>query len=204
MKSISIQASNRAESLCRHPVEFIRPRRPSSKKTTSGSRAELSDHTPPPLPTGYSIRPATEQDLPLVVALLRPFVEQRKILRRTRLETAGLLSTGFVVEFENADQQSTAVGFSAVEIYSKKLAEIQCLVVSDAHQGRGLGGELVRQCVELARRRGIMEVMAISSSEKFLHDLGFDYALPDQKRALFYQLRSREEVHRELEEAGEE
>ncbi|MEZ6136950.1 MAG: GNAT family N-acetyltransferase [Pirellulaceae bacterium] len=150
-------------------------------------------------PPGYRIRTADDEDLATVQALLRPFVEQRKILRRTRLETTALLHTGFVAEFEGQ-----VVGFAAVEIYSKKLAEIQCLVVMGDHQGQGLGGQLVRQCVELARQRGVMEVMAISSSEKFLHDLGFDYSLPDQKRALFYQLRSREEVYRELEEAGED
>ncbi|MCA9132014.1 MAG: GNAT family N-acetyltransferase [Planctomycetales bacterium] len=152
----------------------------------------------PLLPEGYRIRPAEETDLPAVSELLRPFVEQRKVLRRTRAETTALLHTAFVAEFAGQ-----VVGFSAVEIYSKKLSEIQCLTVRDAHQGRGIGGALVRHCVDLARRRGVMEVMAISSSEKFLHDLGFDYSLPDQKRALFFQLRSREEVYRELEELGE-
>lgn len=150
------------------------------------------------LPLGYSLRPAIEADLDAVIQLLRPFVEQRKVLRRTRAETAALLTTGFVAEWEGQ-----IVAFSAVEIYSKKLAEIQCLTVRDEHQGRGIGRALVRQCVELARQRGVMEVMAISSSEKFLHDLGFDYSLPDQKRALFYPLRSREEVYRELEQRGE-
>ncbi len=156
-------------------------------------------HYPHPLPEGYHIRPTTEEDLATVVALLRPFVDQRKILRRTRLETLALLSTGFVAEFE-----AETVGFASVEIYSKKLSEIQCLAVNDAHQGKGLGGALVAHCVDLARQRGIMEVMAISSSERFLQDLGFDYSLPNQKRALFFQLRSRDEVYRELEEAGED
>ena len=142
----------------------------------------------------YTIRPALEADLPSVMALLRPFVEQRKLLRRTRAETAALLSTGFV-----AESDGEVVGFSSVEIYSRKLAEIQCLAVKDGHQGQGLGSDLVRRCVELARERGIMEVMAISSSEKFLHNLGFDYSLPDQKRALFYQLRTREDLYRERE-----
>ena len=146
----------------------------------------------------YVIRPATEADLPSVMALLRPFVEQRKLLRRTRAETAALLNTGFVAEFEGE-----VVGFSCVEIYSKKLAEIQCLAVKEGHQGQGLGSDLVRRCVELARERGIMEVMAISSSEKFLHNLGFDYSLPDQKRALFYQLRTREDLYREREGTDE-
>ncbi len=154
--------------------------------------------SPVGLPTGYSIRPAVDSDLNSVMGLLRPFVEQRKVLRRTKAETTALMTTGFVAEFEGE-----IIGFSAVEIYSKKLSEIQCLTVRETHQGRGIGGTLVKHCVELARSRGVMEVMAISSSDKFLTDLGFDYSLPDQKRALFYQLRSREEVYREIEQLGE-
>ncbi len=150
------------------------------------------------VPQGYSVRAAVDSDLAAVIELLRPFVEQRKVLRRTRAETTALLATGFVAEFEGQ-----VVGFSAIEIYSKKLSEIQCLTVHQSHQGKGIGGVLVTHCVALARQRGVMEVMAISSSEKFLHNLGFDYALPDQKRALFFQLRSRDEVYRELEELGE-
>ncbi|MCA9130237.1 MAG: GNAT family N-acetyltransferase [Planctomycetales bacterium] len=119
-------------------------------------------------------------------------------MRRTKAEISALMVTGYVAEFEQA-----IVGFSAVEIYSKKLAEIQCLAVAPLHQSKGIGRALVRHCIELARVRGVMEVMAISSSEKFLQDLGFDYSLPDQKRALFCQLRSREAVYRELEQLGE-
>jgi amino-acid N-acetyltransferase len=148
--------------------------------------------------TNYTIRAATDADLPAVMALLRVFVEQRKLLRRTRAETAALLGTGFVAELNGE-----MVGFASVEIYSKKLAEIQCLAVMDTHQGHGLGSELVRHCLELARQRGVMEVMAISSSDKFLQNLGFDYSLPDQKRALFYQLRTREDLYREREAEDE-
>lgn len=158
----------------------------------------VQESSQPAFPEGYRIRPAIESDLHSVFELLRPFVEQRKVLRRTRAETVALMTTGFVAEWAGE-----VIGFSAVEIYSKKLSEIQCLTVRPDHQGKGIGGALVKLCVELARQRGVMEVMAISASEKFLHDLGFDYALPDQKRALFYQLRSRDEVYRELEQLGE-
>lgn len=147
------------------------------------------------LPEGYSIREAIDEDISDVMSLLSPFVERRQIMRRTRAETAALIPTGFSIL-----HQQDLVGFASVEIYSKKLSEIQCLAVSDDHRGHGLGRELVRCCIALAESRGVMEVMAISSSEKFLQDLGFDYSLPNQKRALFYQLRSREEVYRELEE----
>ncbi len=33
-----------------------------------------------------------------------------------------------------------------------------------------------------------MEVMAISSSDEFLREIGFDYSLPEQKKALFYEV----------------
>jgi len=150
------------------------------------------------LTPGYRIREAGDTDLDAVVQLLAPFVEQRQLMRRTRSETASLLTTGFVAEYHDA-----LVGFSSVEIYSKKLAEIQCLAVDEAHRQHGLGGLLVQRCVALAESRGVMEVMAISSSEKFLRELGFDYSLPGQKRALFYPLRSREEVYRDLEESSD-
>jgi amino-acid N-acetyltransferase len=89
------------------------------------------------------------------------------------------------------------VGFAAVEIYSRKLGEIQSLAVADGYQGNGIGSALVKACVDRAREKGILEVMAISASEEFLRKLGFDYSLPDQKRALFCQLHSREEIFRD-------
>ncbi|MFN9913504.1 MAG: hypothetical protein ACK53L_13015, partial [Pirellulaceae bacterium] len=61
----------------------------------------------------------------------------------------------------------------------------------------GIGSELVRHCIDRARQRGVLEVMAISASDNFLRNLGFDYSLPDQKRALFYQLKTREQLAQE-------
>ena len=142
-----------------------------------------------------TLRRATSDDVPSVIKLLKPYVEQRKLLRRTRGEMELLVPSGFVAEAKNR-----IVGFSAIEIYSRKLAEIQCLAVDLEYQGHGIGSQLVRQCVDLARQKGVMEVMAISSSEHFLQQLGFDYSLPDQKRALFCQLRSRDEIHQQPDE----
>ena len=159
----------------------------------------MTDQLNRAIPEGYHVRPAEPCDLPAVMNLLRPFVDQRLILRRTKSEVQVLLGTGFVVL---SDQD--VVGFASVEVYSKKLSEIQCLAVSEPHQGRGLGGALVAHCVALAKKLGVMEVLAISSSDRFLIHQGFDYALPNQKKALFLQLRSRDEVYREMEERGEE
>lgn len=142
-----------------------------------------------------AFRRAAPEDVPRVNAFLRPFVNERKLLRRTKAEMELLVPSGFL-----AESAGLVVGFAAVEMYSRKLAEIQCLAVQPEFQGHGIGSELVRRCVELARERGVMEVLAISSSDSFLQKIGFNYSLPDQKRALFCQLRSRDEMFSQHEE----
>lgn len=152
----------------------------------------------PPSTDTLEYRSATLDDLAAVQRMLRPYVVARKLLKRTRNEMVGLLANAFVAELSSTRELPRIVGFCAVEIYSRKLAEIQCLAVDPTLHGRGIGSELVRLCVQRARERGVLEVMAISASENMFRTLGFDYSLPDQKRALFFQLKSREEMYLEL------
>lgn len=131
-------------------------------------------------------RQATPEDADAIHAILRPYVANHKLFARTEAEVIDLTRHGFI-----AQADGRAIGFAAVEVYSRKLAEVQCLAVDARYQGRGIGQELVGRCVQRAKELGVVEVMAISSSEDFLKRCGFDYALPDQKRALFYQLKPR-------------
>ncbi len=142
--------------------------------------------TESPPTSEIQIRPASPDDTPEILQLLEPFIEKRYLLRRSEGEIRELTRHGFV-----ADLDDRVVGFAAVEIYSRKLGEVQCLAVRPDCQGHGLGRKLVLACVERARELGVLEVMAISSSDHFLLGCGFNYSLPDQKRVLFYQLRSR-------------
>ncbi len=129
-----------------------------------------------------SIRHATAADLAGVTSFLKPFMDGEYILPRTSVELELLLRYAFV-----ALLNEEIVGFAAVEIYSKKLAEIQCLAVSEKCRRRGVGKDLVSRCVARATDEKVREVMAITSTEKLFQDCGFDYALPGQKRALFVQ-----------------
>lgn len=131
-------------------------------------------------------RQATPDDADMIHAILRPYVTNRKLFARTEAEVIELTRHGFV-----AEANGRPIGFAAVEVYNRKLAEVQSLAVRAEYQGRGVGQELVARCVQRARELGVFEVMAISSNEDFLKRCGFDYALPDQKRALFYQLKPR-------------
>ncbi|MBT7916671.1 MAG: GNAT family N-acetyltransferase [Planctomycetaceae bacterium] len=117
----------------------------------------------------------------MILKLIEPFVEQRLLIPRSAEEMSDLLGLGFV-----AVAGDELVGFAAIEIYSRKLAEIQCLAVSSQAHGMGIGSELVAACLNIAKKRQVLEVMAISSSGNFLEKCGFDYSLPGHKRALFY------------------
>jgi len=143
------------------------------------------------LPPDLSARQAQSSDADSIDALLRPFVAQRLLLSRTKAEIIELTRHGFVASRIEDDREVQLVGFSAIEIYSPKLAELLCLAVRSEYQGSGVGGVLVRHCIERARDLNVMEILAISSSERFLKSCGFDYSLPDQKKALFCQLQPR-------------
>ena len=144
------------------------------------------------LPPGVVIRQAQPGDAAAIHALLRPYVAQRLLLSRTEAELIELTRHGFIAEVDPPIAGTPpCIGFSAVEIYSPKLAELQSLAVHHEFRRTGIGRLLVRACVERARSLGVMEVLAISSSEDFLKSCGFDYSLPDQKKALFCQLRPR-------------
>lgn len=127
-----------------------------------------------------TIRSARTDDVPKILSLIAPFVSAGKLLPRTLEEVRDLIPTGFV-----AERGESIVGFSALEVYSKKLAEIRSLAVSADQQKQGLGSLLVKACVDLAASRDILEVMVVTSSEAFFRDCGFDFTLPGEKKALF-------------------
>ena len=130
------------------------------------------------------VREACRDDIPGLEILVDRFVQANRLLPRTTDELCDLIPFGFV-----AVAGDEVVGFAALEIYSAKLAEIRSLAVHDNFQGRGIGKSLVQKCVDLAVKRNILEVMAITSSEGFFQACGFDFTLPGEKKALFMQTR---------------
>lgn len=131
-----------------------------------------------------TIRKAEPGETQKLIDFITPFVEQGRLLPRTLDEFDDLIETLFVAELDGE-----IVGCAGLEIYSKKLAELRSLAVSPRLQGTGIGKQLVRACVELARERNILEVMAITNSEEFFRTCGFDVTLTGEKKALFYQTR---------------
>jgi amino-acid N-acetyltransferase len=131
-----------------------------------------------------NIRKATQADLATIEKLITRFVEDGNLLPRTFRELEDLLDTFFVAEINHQ-----IVGCAALDIYNKKLAEIRSLAVASEAQGHGTGKLLVQACIELANERDIFEVMAISSTDAFFKACGFDFTLPNERKAFFLQTR---------------
>ena len=133
------------------------------------------------------MRDSQSEDAAAVWDFLQPFVVQQHVLSRTLEEVTALLKHGFLLE----TSAGLLVGTAMLEIYSRKLGEIQCLAVAEPYRGAGWGHRLVAACDARARQQGVREVMAITASERLFMDCGFDYSLPGQKRALFLETEHR-------------
>ncbi len=134
--------------------------------------------------TDIRIRKAVTEDLVELSDFIVPFVQSGELLPRTFDELEDLLETSFIARLDGR-----IVGCAALEIYNKKLCEIRSLAVDPAAQGLGIGKKLVEACVALAEREGIYEIMAISVAEDFFRSCGFDFTLPNLKKAFFLQTR---------------
>ena len=78
------------------------------------------------------------------------------------------------------------VGCCALQIYSKRIAEVRSLAVHPDFQECGVASRLVTRCVDRARERGVRELFAVTSRTSFFGRLGFA-TFRREKTAMFYE-----------------
>ena len=127
------------------------------------------------------IRRAKLADTADIRKLIGHYAREKRLLPRQAEEIKKAYRNFFVAVCDG-----TLIGCVALEIYSKKLAEIRSLAVNRHWKGLNIGSALIQVCLARAKSRRIAEVMAITSSEKFFEKQGFSFALPNEKKALFY------------------
>ncbi|MBI5456291.1 GNAT family N-acetyltransferase [Candidatus Kaiserbacteria bacterium] len=124
-----------------------------------------------------TIRTAKESDWKEIRKLIRSFPKQ---LAQEHLPAAK--------DFFVAEIDGKIVGCCAVEIYSRKIAEVRSLAIKPGFRGRGIASALVKRCVAKAKAKGVLEVLAITGALEFFDKLGFK-AFNREKFALFKVLR---------------
>ena len=95
-------------------------------------------------------------------------VEEGIILPRSDDEIATNIRSYIVAKIENK-----VVGFTALHIHTKTLAEIRSLVVDEKFRGLGIGKNLVLKALEEGKYLGVKEVLSLTYNKEFFEKLGF-------------------------------
>jgi len=77
------------------------------------------------------------------------------------------------VDFFVAIADKRVVGCCALEVYSKRLAELRSLVVKEEFQGKGIATKLIKLCLARAKREKVQEVLTITSAVRLFGKSGF-------------------------------
>jgi amino-acid N-acetyltransferase len=125
---------------------------------------------------GVEIRPARKSDMAALRGLIRLFPQQLVQQHLPRLSS-------FFVAYSGGK----LIGCCALQVYSKRIAEVRSLAVDPDFQDRGVASKLVRRCTERARERGVREVFAVTSQTTFFERLGFA-TFRREKTAMFFDL----------------
>jgi N-acetylglutamate synthase-like GNAT family acetyltransferase len=126
-----------------------------------------------------TLRLARPEDVPGILALIAGHPEQ--LLPRGRQDVESLLDTFWVIE-----EDGIIAGCCCLEVYSPKIAEVRSLAVRPSSRGRRHGARLVAAAVAEARRRGIPQVLVVTSNVEFFARQHFKPCL-NEKFALFWE-----------------
>jgi amino-acid N-acetyltransferase len=114
------------------------------------------------------VRPARDTDVQAIAAIVNLHARQGHLLPRSAENIRASLPNWLVAEVDGA-----LVGIGSLVEMSPTLVEVRSLAVLPAYRSLGVGGLLVRELAEQARRRGIPTVFALTRAVPFFERLGF-------------------------------
>jgi len=115
------------------------------------------------------VRPARTAEVDAIARLNNHFADQHLMLRRTP-EMISLALDDYLVA---VDKRGRVIACGAIKEYSPSLAEVAAIAVAPEAHGLGLGRRIVTAVEELARKRDIPEVFALTLEPEFFEALGY-------------------------------
>jgi N-acetylglutamate synthase-like GNAT family acetyltransferase len=115
------------------------------------------------------LRRARAQDAAAISRLNNTFASEGQMLTRTP-EMISLALDDYVV-VQNTAGELLACG--ALKEYSLSVAEVAAIAVSKDAHGKGLGRAIVSAVEDLARKRGIYDVFALTMQPEFFAAIGY-------------------------------
>jgi amino-acid N-acetyltransferase len=132
-----------------------------------------------------NIRPMLEEDIPDVLRIMEPLIQQGNLVRRTEEELQRRRA-----DFAVFETDGTLRGCGALHRYGSARAEIAALAVDESYKHLGIGQRMVGYLIEEARRQRLEGVFVLTTrtSDWFL-SLGFSPAtveeLPEERRETY-------------------
>lgn len=108
------------------------------------------------------IRQAKTEDLSFIKNLIKKYPTK---LIQTNLPR--------VRDFVVAVEKGEVVGCCALEVYSKRLAEIRSLVVQENFQRQGVANKMIGACLNRARKLKIREILSVTGAVELFKKQGF-------------------------------
>lgn len=108
--------------------------------------------------------------------MVNRFAEQNIMLPRSEEGVRNSLGEWLVAAHVGAPPAGVpeVVGCGALVSLTETLAEVRSLAVHESQQGKGLGGQIVLDLVQMAREQGYAQVCALTLRENFFVRLGFE------------------------------
>jgi len=115
------------------------------------------------------IRKAKISDVRSIHVLLMHFADQGLLLPRSLSEIYDHLRDYTVMQTSD----DSIVGVTALNICWEDLAEVKSLAVREDYQAKGMGRQLVEQCLSEAAVLGVSRVFTLTYQSEFFKKLGF-------------------------------
>jgi len=119
--------------------------------------------------TSFHLRPAHTPDVPAMLALMAPLVEQRILLGKERVTLYESIQE-FIVAL---DDEERLIGFGALHVFWEDLGEVRTLATVPEWRGRGVGHALLEALEDRARRLGLTRLFCLTFEVEFFARHGF-------------------------------
>jgi amino-acid N-acetyltransferase len=113
-------------------------------------------------------RKAVIADVPKLSLLINSFASSDEMLPRPVMELIDKIR-----DFWVGEEGSELIGCCALSIETAELAEVKCLAVAKEHHRQGIGGELVKLCIDEGLSFGVKKVFCLTKKPEFFKSLGF-------------------------------
>ena len=112
---------------------------------------------------------ANLSDIPAMQSMVESEVKDGVILNRSEDEVATNIRS-----YVLAKEDGKLVGYTALHIHSKRLAEIRSLIVDASYRGQKIGQRMIEFTLTEAKELGVKEdVLVLTYLPKFFEKLGF-------------------------------